>query len=56
MDQMLDMAVDLDAIAGRENDPLAPVGIVGQLFERAIEGVWGKMQPLPPFDWRRFVV
>jgi hypothetical protein len=54
--QMLNMAVDLDAVTGGENNPLAPFGILGKLFEWAFKGVRGKMQPLPPFDWGRFMV
>src|SRR5919199_748580 len=42
--QMLNMAVDLDAVTGGENNPLAPFGILGQLFEWALKGVRGKMQ------------
>src|SRR5215475_10191254 len=48
--QMPDMAVDLDAVTGGENDALAPFGIVGKLFEWVLKGIGGKMQALPPFD------
>jgi hypothetical protein len=53
---MLDMAVDLDAVTGGENHPLAPFGILGKLFECAFKGIRGKMQALPPFNWGRFMV
>jgi hypothetical protein len=53
---MLNMAVDLDAVTGGENHPLAPFGILGQLFEWALKGVRGKMQSLPLCDWGRVMV
>ena len=56
MGQMLDMAVELDPVASRENNTLAPVSIVRQFFERSSRKCCGKMEPLPPFDWRCFVV
>jgi hypothetical protein len=55
MGELLDMGIHLDPITGREDDPLATLGIVGELFEGFFQGRLGKIQALAQFDWRGFM-
>jgi hypothetical protein len=43
---MLDVSVELDAIAGGENDALPPLSVVGELFERFFERGRGEVKSL----------
>jgi hypothetical protein len=52
MGEMRDMAVDFDAVTGRQDDAVAPLGIVGELFEGPLQRRFGKAQLLAQVDRR----
>jgi hypothetical protein len=56
MGEVLDMAVEFDAVTGGEDDTVTPLGIVRQLFQGFLEGRRREMESLTQVNRCRCMV